>query len=134
METLEQIALRVEAIRNGTAHDVTAVLKLVAEFFAELAKQEPVAVVQRLRTPSIAWSDRDIARLPHNTPLFAAPIPTPEDVRDVSRLDWIQSNARCDPMMDGQHKWWPTNFNKCLTGPTLRDAIDAAMTAAQEGK
>ena len=45
---------------------------------------------------------------------------------DANRIDFIQSNARCDPMMDGNHKWWPTNFNKCLTGPSLREAIDAA--------
>ena len=46
--------------------------------------------------------------------------------KDAERLNFIQSNCRCDPMMDGQHKWWPTNFNKCLTGPSIRAAIDAA--------
>ena len=55
------------------------------------------------------------------------PLPPDDVVRDAERLDWIQANCRCDPMMDGQHKWWPTNFNKCLTGPSIREAIDAAM-------
>ena len=50
-----------------------------------------------------------------------------ERARDADRLDYISSNARCDPKMDGQHVWWPTSFNHRLTGPTLRDAIDAAM-------
>jgi hypothetical protein len=49
--------------------------------------------------------------------------------RDADRLDYIASNARCDPKMDGQHVWWPTSFNHRLTGPTLRDAVDAAMAA-----
>ena len=52
--------------------------------------------------------------------------------RDAERLDFIQSNCRCDPMMDGQHKWWPTNFNKCLTGPSIREAIDA-MAQGEKG-
>ena len=52
--------------------------------------------------------------------------------KDAERLNFIQSNCRCDPMMDGQHKWWPTNFNKCLTGPSIRAAIDAAMIAGEQ--
>lgn len=60
-------------------------------------------------------------------PLYSHPLPPDDVVRDAERLDWIQANCRCDPMMDGQHKWWPTNFNKCLTGPSIREAIDAAM-------
>lgn len=59
--------------------------------------------------------------------LYEHPLPPADVVRDAERLDWIQANCRCDPMMDGQHKWWPTNFNKCLTGPSIRAAIDAAM-------
>lgn len=54
-----------------------------------------------------------------------------ERARDADRLDYIASNARCDPKMDGQHVWWPTSFNHRLTGPTLRDAIDASMAAEQ---
>lgn len=54
-----------------------------------------------------------------------------ERARDADRLDYIASNARCDPKMDGQHVWWPTSFNHRLTGPTLRDAIDAAMAASR---
>ena len=53
--------------------------------------------------------------------------------KDAERLNFIQSNCRCDPMMDGQHKWWPTNFNKCLTGPSIRAAIDAAMAKGETG-
>ena len=45
----------------------------------------------------------------------------------VAELDYIASNARCDPKMDGQHVWWPTSFNHRLTGPSLRAAIRAAM-------
>ncbi len=52
-----------------------------------------------------------------------------ERARDAARLDYIASNARCDPKMNGQHVWWPTSFNHRLTGPTLREAIDAAMAA-----
>lgn len=50
-----------------------------------------------------------------------------EFVKDAERLDFIEKRARCDPKMDGQHVWWPTNFNHRLAGPTLRAAIDAAM-------
>jgi hypothetical protein len=56
-----------------------------------------------------------------------------ERARDAERLDYIASNARCDPKMDGQHVWWPTSFNHRLTGPTLRDAVDAAMKAHGAG-
>lgn len=74
-----------------------------------------------------------LARNPSSTyknwvePLYLHPLPPADVVRDAERLDWIQANCRCDPMMDGQHKWWPTNFNKCLTGPSIREAIDKAM-------
>lgn len=47
---------------------------------------------------------------------------------DGERLDHIEKRARCDPKMDGQHVWWPTSFNQALKGPTLRAAIDAALT------
>ena len=47
--------------------------------------------------------------------------------KDAERLDYIAGNARRDPKIDGQHVWWPTSFNHRLAGPTLRDAIDAAM-------
>ena len=53
--------------------------------------------------------------------------------KDAERLDYIAGNARCDPKMDGQHVWWPTSFNHRLTGPTLRDAIDAAMAPKRDG-
>lgn len=43
---------------------------------------------------------------------------------DAERLDYIASNARYDPKMDGQHVWWPTTFKHALRGPTLRAAID----------
>jgi hypothetical protein len=56
----------------------------------------------------------------------------PSDEKDAARLDYIESNARCDPKMDGQNVWWPTSFNHRLTGPTLRAAIDAAMEAQQQ--
>ena len=46
---------------------------------------------------------------------------------DTERLNYIERNARCDPKIDGQHVWWPTSFNHRLIGPTLRDAIDAAL-------
>lgn len=50
---------------------------------------------------------------------------------DAERLDYIASNARCDPKMDGQHVWWPTSFNHRLIGPNLRAAIDAARAQEQ---
>jgi hypothetical protein len=46
---------------------------------------------------------------------------------DAERLDYIQSNARCDPKIDGNHVWWPTSFNHRMAGATLRKAIDKAM-------
>lgn len=52
---------------------------------------------------------------------------------DAERLDFIAGRARCDPKMDGQHVWWPTNFNHRLTGPTLRAAIDAARSQEDKG-
>lgn len=47
--------------------------------------------------------------------------------KDADRLDYIQKHARCDPKMCGNHVWWPTNFRDALKGPTLRDAVDAAI-------
>ena len=47
--------------------------------------------------------------------------------KDAELLDYIESNARCDPKMDGMHVWWPTTFNHRLIGPNLRAAIDAAL-------
>ena len=47
--------------------------------------------------------------------------------KDSERIDYIESNARCDPKMDGKHVWWPTSFNHRLIGPNLREAIDEAM-------
>lgn len=55
-------------------------------------------------------------------------------ISDSERLDYIQHNARCDPKMDGQHVWWPTNFNHRLIGPTLRDAIDNAIKSQQSSQ
>lgn len=52
--------------------------------------------------------------------------------KDAQRLDAIERNARCDPKMDGNHVWWPTTWKHQLTGPTLRAAIDAAMTKEQK--
>jgi uncharacterized Zn finger protein (UPF0148 family) len=54
--------------------------------------------------------------------------------KDAERLDFIASNARRDPKMDGQHVWWPTTFNAALRGPTLREAIDAAIAATKRGE
>lgn len=51
---------------------------------------------------------------------------------DAERLDHIEKHARCDPKMDGQHVWWPTNFNHALRGPTLRAALDAARTTHKD--
>lgn len=47
--------------------------------------------------------------------------------KDAELLDYIESNARCDPKMDGMHVWWPTTFNHRLIGPNLRAAIDIAI-------
>ena len=62
--------------------------------------------------------------------LAAKPVPD-----DAELIDFLQSVARCDPKMDGNHVWWPLNWNTCQTikGPTLREAIRAAI-AAQGGK
>ena len=49
---------------------------------------------------------------------------------DAERLDHIEKHARCDPKMDGQHVWWPTNFKHALRGATLRAAIDNAIVGA----
>ncbi len=56
-----------------------------------------------------------------------------EQERDAARLDWLQSVARCDPKMDGQHVWWPLNWNTCQAckGPTIRAAIDAARSTGE---
>ena len=51
---------------------------------------------------------------------------------DADRLDHIEKHARCDPKMDGQHVWWPTNFNHALRGPNLRAAIDNARTTHKD--
>jgi hypothetical protein len=51
--------------------------------------------------------------------------------KDAQRLDAIERNARCDPKMCGNHVWWPTTWKHQLTGPTLRAAIDAAMTKGE---
>jgi hypothetical protein len=51
--------------------------------------------------------------------------------RDAARLDAIERNARCDPKMCGNHVWWPTTWKHQLVGPTLRAAIDAAISKEQ---
>jgi hypothetical protein len=72
------------------------------------------------------WSDT--SRLPEEVASLRAEV---EALRaDGERLDYIASNARCDPKMDGQHVWWPTSFNHRLVGPNLRAAIDAAKGGA----
>lgn len=55
---------------------------------------------------------------------------------DAGRLDYLQRHARSDPKMDGNHVWWPTSFNQAqnLTGPTLREAIDAAIDVGKGGQ
>lgn len=74
----------------------------------------------------------EIARLTNeNARLKATPALSAGDAVDAQRLDFIEKSARCDPKMDGQHVWWPTSLNKALKGPTLRDAIDAAMRKGQ---
>jgi hypothetical protein len=52
---------------------------------------------------------------------------------DTARLDWLQSVARCDPKMDGNHVWWPLSFNVCsnIKGPNIRAAIDLARGAGE---
>ena len=62
--------------------------------------------------------------------LAAKPVPD-----DAELIDFLQSVARCDPKMDGNHVWWPLSWNTCQTikGPTLREAIRAAI-AAQGGQ
>lgn len=55
-----------------------------------------------------------------------------EQGKDAGRLDFIEKNARCDPKMCGNHVWWPTTFRNALKGPTLREAIDAAMATPKE--
>ena len=47
--------------------------------------------------------------------------------KDAERLDYIASNARCDPKMDGMHVWWPTSFEHRLLGGNLREAIDNSL-------
>lgn len=54
--------------------------------------------------------------------------------RDAARLDWIEKNARYDPKMNGQHVWWATTFRNAIKGPTLREAIDAAMSPTKAGE
>lgn len=56
--------------------------------------------------------------------------------RDAERMDYLQRHARSDPKMDGNHVWWPTSFNQAqnLKGPTLREAIDAAIAAQKDGQ
>lgn len=55
---------------------------------------------------------------------------------DAGRLDYLQRHARSDPKMDGNHVWWPTSFNQAqnLKGPTLREAIDAAIDVGKGGQ
>jgi hypothetical protein len=50
--------------------------------------------------------------------------------KDGERLDHIQKHARCDPKMDGNHVWWPTNFKHALNGNTLREAIDSSIAGS----
>lgn len=45
---------------------------------------------------------------------------------DAARLDFLEKRAKCEPKMDGQHVWWPTNFKHALKGANLRAAIDGA--------
>ena len=52
-------------------------------------------------------------------------------ITDTELIEWLQSVARCDPKMDGQHVWWPLhwNINQTIRGPTLREALINAYNA-----
>jgi hypothetical protein len=56
--------------------------------------------------------------------------------RDGERLDWLERKAKTSTVyMDGRHPWNLTGNPRLhnLRGPTLRAAIDAAMTGGEHG-
>lgn len=98
-------------------NEAAALLRQQAEQLdAELCNRE---VLDKMLTQCIAERDQLRAEV--------------ESLRaDAERLDHIEKHARCDPKMDGQHVWWPTNFKNALRGPNLRAAIDHARTINQD--
>lgn len=99
----------------------------------ELSKRLRIKAAMIEMGERIAWgSDSALMREAADLidQLAAKPVPD-----DAELIDFLQSVARCDPKMDGNHVWWPLHWNTCqaIKGPTLREAIRAAI-AAQGGK
>jgi len=135
METLEQIADKVGRETDEYLSDKIAApeewkrirdIEFSRRLVAELAKQEPVCwqidFVDKEETSVITWDRRSMKAYADTgakvTPLYAAPLPTPEDVRDAAK--WREHEAKKKALIE----------RGFLKSP-LRDA---AMTAAQEGK
>ena len=125
METLEQIALRVWVETAGIVptcdHYLHFARRLVAQLkelkivvdYNELAKQEPVGYFSINDYGVLEQTSEGLG-----TPLYAAPIPTPEDVRDDS-FD-----------VDSIHPILCDIWNRVISADEGLEAIDAAMTAA----
>jgi hypothetical protein len=143
----EAIAVLVRALQRskGWLHDYADAI--IRDAIDRKPASEPVAWQCRQHgLNAIEWDDwKTLGYKPQGPegphfqmrPLYLAPPIQPqpsEDAKDAARLDWLQHEARCDPKMDGQHVWWPLSWNQCqrIKGPTIRDAIDAAM--AQKGQ
>lgn len=58
------------------------------------------------------------------------------DKRDAERYRFLKRQAKSDPKMNGQHVWYSIPMRNpnggTLTGNTLDDAIDAALSQRQE--
>ncbi len=143
METLEQIADKVGRETDEYLSDKIAApeewkrirdIEFSRRLVAELAKQEPVAFIHTFESgEALSWfgeSSNYTGRpdFVKSTPLYAAPIPTPEDVRDAER--YRAKRKRDFDMSEAKNE---ANFNKGYD--QICDCLaEAAMTAAQEGK
>jgi hypothetical protein len=145
MKTPEQIAPTyfIEIAADETTreigvpgHDVT-VIKWATEFsrrlVAELVEQEPVALFNGYYGGRPTITPLTAYILPTGTALFAAPIPTPEDVRDAA----LYRNIK--PIIDQFPEINPSNYDHddvCRLNAWGIELVlaDDAMTAAQEGK
>ena len=47
--------------------------------------------------------------------------------QDAKRYRYLSGQIKSDPDMSGNHRWWRLQPYQQLRGPTIHDAIDAAL-------
>lgn len=108
-----------------------------AAVLAELAKQEPVAHVVDRENCRVWWNDRytHISQAPkNNTPLYAAPVVQPDDIRDAERYRKLRAECGFNQSNFSIAVRHPYSWEIARTGEEFDAAIDAAIAAEKEQK